>query len=161
MGILHKLFGAPEWTLNAPVAGETVPVTEVPDPTFSGEMLGKGVAIRPAENVIVSPCDGVVELMFDTGHGVSIKSEWGAEILIHVGLDTVNLKGKYFTIRAKTGDTVRAGQPLIEFDRAAIAAAGYDTITPIVICNSSDFGTIRAETGKTVAAGDPVLHLAH
>lgn len=83
-----------------------------------------------------APCDASVDLMFDTGHAVSLVADFGAEILIHVGLDTVNLKGEHFNVHVKTGDKVKKGDLLIEFDVAAIAAAGYDVITPLVICNT-------------------------
>lgn len=156
---LGKLLKKEGCSLGAPVAGKAIPVTEVKDETFSTEILGKGVAVIPEGNRVVAPCDAIVDLMFDTGHAVSLKADFGAEILIHVGLDTVNLKGKYFTVHAKTGDTVQAGQLLIEFDRAAIAAEGYDTVTPMVICNSDEFKTITPQTGSTVAEGDPIMVL--
>ena len=160
MGIFSKLFSKPLDEISAPVAGEVVPVADVNDPTFSEEMLGKGIAIRPSEGKVVAPCDASVDMMFDTGHAVSLVADNGAEILIHIGLDTVNLKGKHYTVHAKTGDKVKKGDLLIEFDAAAIAAEGYDTITPVVICNSADYKTVETLTGKTVAAGDPVIRLS-
>ena len=130
--------------LSAPLAGEAVAISEVNDPTFSEEILGKGVAIKPTGNQIVAPCDGTVEMMFDTGHAVSMTSTQGAEILIHVGLETVSLKGKHYQVHAGNGDKVTKGQLLITFDREAIAAEGFDTITPIVICNSDQFSDMDA-----------------
>ena len=161
MGFFDKLFSgkSKEEELGAPVDGEAVPLSEVSDPTFGEEILGKGVAIRPTGNQIYSPCDASVDLMFDTGHAVSLKGDNGAEILIHVGLETVSLKGKHFKVFAKTDEHVSKGQLLIEFDREAIAAEGYDTITPMVICNTADYQAVNAYTGKTVAAGDTVLGL--
>ncbi len=159
MGIFSKLFSKSLDEICAPAAGEVVPVTDVNDPTFSEEMLGKGIAIRPSEGKIVAPCDASADMMFDTGHAVSLIADNGAEILIHVGLDTVNLKGKYYTVHAKNGDKVKKGDLLIEFDATAIAAEGYDIITPVVICNSADYKTVETLTGKTVAAGDPVIRL--
>lgn len=161
MGFLNKLFGKQEEKIEiaAPVDGEAVPVTEVNDPTFSEEILGKGIAIRPSGNQIVAPCDGTVEMMFDTGHAVSLTSTQGAEILIHVGLETVKLKGTHYTTHAANGDQVKKGQLLISFDREAIAADGYDTITPIVICNSDSFSQVEYRTGA-VNAGDTVLVLS-
>lgn len=156
---LGKLFKNDGYRLSAPAAGKAVSVTEVKDETFSTEILGKGIAIVPESNRIVAPCDAVVDLMFDTGHAVSLKANFGAEVLIHVGLDTVNLKGKHFTVHTKTGDVVKEGQLLIEFDRAAIAAEGYDTVTPIVICNSDEFKTITPHIGTVVAEGEPVMTL--
>jgi glucose-specific phosphotransferase system IIA component len=160
MGFLKKLFSVPELALGAPVAGQAVPITEVNDPTFREEIVGKGLAIRPSGNTIVSPCDGTVELMFDTGHAVSVLDKAsGAEVLIHVGLETVGLKGRYFKVLAKTGDTVSAGTPLIEFDREAVAAAGYDTITPVVVCNPEAFSRFSTYPGGAVAPGDKIIGL--
>lgn len=161
MGFFNKLFSgrSKQEELGAPVAGEAVPLQEVSDPTFGEEILGKGMAIRPAADQIVAPCDATVDLMFETGHAVSLRGDNGAEILIHVGLETVGLGGKHFRVCAKTGDHVTKGQLLIEFDRAAIAAEGLDTITPMVICNTPDYQAVHAYTGKTVAAGDTVLGL--
>lgn len=159
MGIFDKLFHKPQSehpVITAPVAGTAVALQEVNDPTFSQEILGKGIAIRPTGNQIVAPCDGKVDMMFDTGHAVSLISTNGMEILIHVGLETVQLKGKHYTTHAKTGDTVKQGQPLISFDREAIAAEGYDLITPIVLCNSDRFPILQAHLG-TVSSGDPLL----
>ncbi|MBM6974567.1 PTS sugar transporter subunit IIA [Intestinimonas butyriciproducens] len=161
MGIFDKLFSKKpnEIQLGAPVAGEAVALTEVSDPTFGDEILGKGVAIRPTSNRVVAPCDATVDLMFDTGHAVSLKADCGAEVLIHVGLETVSLSGQHFTVHAKNGDHVTAGQLLIEFDREAIAAAGYDVITPMVICNTSDYSAVNAHLNVSVQEGDPILTL--
>lgn len=163
MGLFDKLFKKepeliPSPILYAPVVGECVPVTEVSDPTFGQEILGKGIAIKPTEGKVLAPCDGTVEQVFDTGHAVSLTSAFGAEILIHVGLDTVELKGKHYKIHTKNGDKVKKGQLLIEFDVEAIKAAGYDVITPVVICNSDDYTTITPHTGM-VTNNDPVLEL--
>ena len=143
----------------APLKGRVIPVTEVNDPTFAEEMLGKGVAIKPEGNRIVSPVDGSVAMMFETGHAVSLLSGGGAEVLIHVGLDTVKLKGQHFTVKAKTGDKVKKGDVLIEFDSAAIAAAGYDTVTPIVITNTEDFKSVEPRTGFEANELDEILTL--
>lgn len=127
---------------------KAVPLSEVNDPTFSQEILGKGAAVQPSEGRIVSPVDGTVELMFDTGHAVSLHSASGADILIHVGLDTVQLAGKHFTVHKKNGDPVKKGDLLIEFDIPAIQAAGYDTVTPVIICNTEAFSSVTAATGS-------------
>ena len=162
MGLLDKLFGkkeAEEMEIGAPLEGEVVPISQVNDPTFSDEILGKGIAIRPTGNKVYAPCDGTIGMMFDTGHAVSMTSADGAEILIHVGLETVGLKGKHYTIHAANGDEVKKGLLLIEFDREAIAAEGYDTITPVVICNSADYSEVKTFTGKTVNAGEKIIAL--
>lgn len=160
MGFFQKLFGPKGDTLCVPVAGKVVPVTEVPDPTFGEEMMGKGIAVLPTEGRVVAPCDATVDLMFDTGHAVSLMADFGAEILIHVGLETVQLGGKHFTLHAKTGDHVTRGQLLIEFDLEAIKAEGYNTITPMVVCNSSEYGTFKTETGMDAQAGDLAITLS-
>ena len=149
MGIFDKLFGKKSSgiTLGAPVAGEAVPLNQVSDPTFGEEILGKGVAVKPTGNRVVAPCDATVDLMFDTGHAVSLKADCGAEVLIHVGLETVSLKGEHFTTHAKTGDHV------------TVSAAGFDTITPMVICNTADYKEVNAHTGAAVSEGDTILTL--
>lgn len=165
MGLFDKLFHKEEPAptvppqLRAPVKGECVPVTEVSDPTFGQEILGKGVAIKPTEGKVVAPCDGTIDMIFDTGHAVSMTAVFGAEILIHVGLDTVELKGQHYKIIAKNGQKVKQGDLLIEFDPEAIKAAGYDTITPVVICNSDDYSQIETFTGKTVTNEDLIMRL--
>lgn len=162
MGFFNKLFGKqeePKIEIAAPVAGEAVPVTQVNDPTFSEEILGKGIAIRPTGHEVVAPCDGTIEMMFDTGHAVSLTSKDGAEVLIHIGLETVSLKGKHYTTHAANGDQVKKGQLLISFDLEGIAADGYDTITPMVICNSDSFSQVECRTG-TVNAGDTLITLS-
>lgn len=172
MSFFQKLFGksdepvqaAPQQPagpvqIYAPVEGEAVPVSEVSDPTFGEKILGDGIAIKPAVGKVVAPCDGTVDMMFETGHAVSLTSEAGAEILIHVGLDTVSLKGKHYTIHAHNGDKVKKGDLLIEFDVEAIKAEGFDVITPVVICNTDDYTAIETHTGKPVVTGDLILEL--
>ena len=117
------------------------------------------MAIKPTAGRVVAPCDATVDMMFETGHAVSLTTEDGVEMLIHVGIDTVNLQGKHYTVHCKAGDKVKKGQLLIEFDKDAITAEGYDTITPVVVCNSDDFAAFETVTGKTVAEGDTVIRL--
>ena len=173
MGFFQKLFGkseesapapaAPQQSagpvqLFAPLAGEAVSITQVSDPTFGEKILGDGIAIKPTEGKVLSPCDGTVEQIFEPGHAVTLTSLDGAEVLIHVGLDTVELKGKHYTIHAHDGDKVKKGDLLIEFDMAAITAEGYDIITPIVICNTDDYTAVKPHTSP-VAPGDLILEL--
>lgn len=160
MGFFKKLFSKPVDELYAPVVGNAVPVTEVPDPTFAEGMLGNGVAILPTEGKVYAPCDATVDTMFETGHAVSLAAANGAEILIHVGLETVTLKGQHFTIHCKAGDQVKKGDLLIEFDLEAIKAAGFNTITPMLVCNSDDFTTFNTKVGKAVTNADAVIELA-
>lgn len=146
-GKLKDLMKKKEEVLGSPIEGEAVEMKEVNDPTFADEILGKGVAIKPSKGRVVAPCDGEVLMVFETKHAISIKTEKGAELLIHVGLDTVQLKGEHFTDKIKAGDKVKAGDILLEFDLEKIKQAGYDTICPIVVCNTSDFSGIQPITG--------------
>lgn len=148
-----------EIMLGAPVKGTAVPICEVPDPTFGEEMLGKGAAIRPAEGKFYAPADGEISLLFDTLHAVSVTTDTGVEILIHIGLDTVALKGEHFTAHVKTGDKVKKGDLLVSADLEAVKAAGYEVITPIVICNTPDFASVEAITGSEVVPGDDVIRI--
>ncbi len=158
MGLFDKLFKSnSNITLASPIKGQSLPLSKVSDPTFGEEILGKGVAIQPEGNKIVSPCDGVVDLMFDTGHAVNLKSSDGVEILIHVGLDTVALKGEGFKTFKKTDEPVKKGDLLIEFDKDFLLKKGYDIIVPMIICNTDEYKLVKALTDKSVEAGDDVL----
>ena len=158
---LKKMFGGKEEkkTVLAPAAGKAVSLKEVNDPTFSQEILGKGVAIIPSEGKIVAPADGTISVFFETKHAVSISAENGAEIIVHVGLDPVNLKGEHFTAHKQQGDKVKAGELLLEFDMEAIKAAGYDVITPVIICNTPDFPDMVCHTGQDVKELDTIIEL--
>ena len=164
MGFFSKLFGKTEEKnangIFAPIAGQAVPVSEVPDPTFSSGMLGNGVAIIPTEGKVYAPCDATVDMMFTTGHAVSLVADSGAEILIHVGLETVGLEGKCFTVHVENGQKVKKGDLMIEVDLEGVKAAGLNTITPVLVCNSDDFGTFKTFTGKDVTNADLVIDLA-
>jgi len=160
MGFFQKLFGKNTDDLYAPMAGKAVPITEVPDPTFAEGMLGNGIAIEPAEGKVYAPCDATVDMMFTTGHAVSLVADCGAEILIHVGLETVSLEGKPFTVHAANGDKVKKGQLLIEVDLEAVKAAGLQTITPMVICNTDAYSTFNTIVDKDVTNNDVVIQLA-
>ena len=120
-------------SIKSPVKGEAVPLSQVDDPTFAEEIMGKGIAIIPTEDEIFSPINGTVSLVFNTKHAIGLKTEDGAEVLIHIGLDTVKLNGEHFTTFVKSGDKVKVGDKLVEFDREAIKNKGYDIITPIKI----------------------------
>jgi PTS system beta-glucosides-specific IIC component len=160
MGFFTKLFGKKTDDLYAPIAGKAVPIAEVPDPTFGEGMLGNGIAIEPTDGKVYAPCDATVDMMFTTGHAVSLVADFGAEILIHVGLETVSLEGKPFKIHVANGDKVKKGQLMIEVDLEAIKAAGLPTITPVVICNTDDYPTFKTTVGKDVTNDDVVIQLA-
>ena len=159
MSFFKKLFGKPVDSVYAPVAGQAVPITEVPDPTFAEKMLGDGIAIIPAEGKIYAPCDATVDMMFTTGHAVSLVADFGAEILIHVGLETVGLEGKCFTVHVENGQKVKKGDLMIEVDLDGVKAAGLNTITPVVICNSDTFNTFKTNVGCDVTNADVVIEL--
>lgn len=148
-----------EIEIGAPVKGKAVPISQVSDPTFGEEILGKGVAIQPADGKIYAPADGTIEMLFDTKHAVSMTTTEGVELLVHIGLDTVALKGEHFTAHKGNGDAVKKGDLLISVDLEAVKAAGYDVITPMVVCNTSDYQTVEAVTGSDVNPGDTVLIL--
>jgi len=152
-----KLFSLGGIKILSPLSGKVIALKEVNDPVFSEGALGVGTAVKPDGGRITAPVDGVISLMFETGHAVSMTSKDGMEILIHVGLDTVKLKGRHFTRHAGTGDKVKAGDLLITFEREAIAAEGYDTVTPVVVCNPDDFKSIEVTASGTVKEQDEII----
>ncbi len=160
MGLLGGIFKKKEMEIGSPAAGRCVSIKSVPDPTFSEEILGKGVAVEPSEGKFYAPADGTVSTLFPTLHAVGITTGNGAEILIHVGLDTVNLKGEHFTAHVETGKQVSKGDLLLEADLKAIADAGYSTVTPVLVCNSTDFKEVTAEEEKDVKPGDCILRIS-
>lgn len=141
----------------SPLNGEIVPLKEVKDETFASEMMGKGIAINPTEGKVVSPINGTVKMIFKTKHAIGLKSEDGAEILIHIGMDTVQLDGKYFTAHVKDGDKVNVGDTLVEFDMDAIKKEGYELITPVIITNTMDYLEIIQKEIKSVNTGDTLI----
>ena len=134
--------------LDSPLQGRLVPLSEVNDPAFAGGAMGRGAAVKEPQGKVYSPVDGEVTVLFETKHAIGLHAEDGADILIHVGLDTVNLKGEHFTAHVAQGDKVKRGQLLLEFDVAAIVAAGYDVTTPVLVTNGDNYDKI------TVALGD-------
>lgn len=161
-GSLKKWFGGGQdekKVILAPVSGKAIPMSQVADPTFSQEILGKGVAIVPDSGIFVAPASGEVTVMFETKHAVSIKADCGAEFILHIGMDTVNLKGQYFTACVAQGDRVKAGDKLVEVDLEKVREAGYDVTTPIVICNTPNFPNMVCHSGMEVKALDPIIEL--
>ncbi len=146
-----------ELVIGSPVKGKAVPLSSVNDPTFSEGMLGKGVAIQPTEGKIYAPADGTIGMVFDTLHAVSLTAKEGTEVLIHVGLDTVKMKGEGFTGFVHAGDTVKKGDLLLEVDLDKVKEAGYDTITPMLICNTDEYAAVNGLDGKEVKPGDDVI----
>ncbi|WP_433749532.1 beta-glucoside-specific PTS transporter subunit IIABC [Paenibacillus amylolyticus] len=126
----------------SPMSGEIKPISEVEDQAFAQELMGKGIAIVPTEGKVYAPFDGVVEALYRTKHAIGLKAANGVEILIHIGVDTVSLKGKYFTAHIEQGQTIKAGDLLVEFDPEGITSAGYNTITSIVVTNMQQYGDV-------------------
>ncbi len=143
--------------VEAPVTGNVLDLTTINDPVFSSLAMGKGIAIQPDSDVVVAPFNGVVESLFPTGHAIGLKSDNGAEVLIHIGIDTVKLEGKHFKPLVSQGETVEVGQPLIEFDRKAIADEGFDTVIPVVVTNTNLAKDVLLEDNKEIEQGSHVL----
>ena len=145
---------AEDLSVTSPVQGRAVPLSEVEDQTFASGMLGPGVAVAPTAGPVVSPVDGEVLVAFPTGHAYGLRSASGVELLIHVGMDTVELDGKHFSPRVKVGDTVLRGQVLVDVDWAAVKKDGYETVTPMVVSNAASFAGISDERTGEVERGD-------
>ena len=157
MGLFDFMKGKKGTVIAAPVKGECIPISEVADPTFAEEILGKGIAIKPADGKVYAPVDGVITTVFPTGHAVGMTTQDGVELLIHVGLDTVQLKGQFFKVIAQADQQVKKGDLLLEADIEEISKAGYDTVTPMIVCNSADFSKVECKTEGMVSAGDEVI----
>lgn len=148
-----------ERVISAPLEGKVIPLTEVPDETFAQKIMGDGAAIIPSVGKVYSPVNGEIIMIFDTLHAIAIKSEEGLEILIHVGLDTVKLNGKYFKSNIKQGDKVNKGQLLLEFDNEKIKELGYNTVTPIIITNTNDYSKITVTKNNSLKIEDSLMSL--
>lgn len=146
--------------IGSPVKGKAVPISEVNDPTFAEEILGKGVAIIPAEGKICAPAEGELSMVFDTLHAFSMTTKEGVEILVHVGLETVSLKGKGFTAHKKAGDKVEKGDLILTADFDVIKGEGLDTIIPVIVCNTEEYKSVETLSGKDVNVGDDVLKIS-
>lgn len=143
----------------SPLEGKVVPLSEVNDPAFASEAMGKGIAIDPSNGRVVAPVNGKITVAFQTKHAIGLVSDQGAEILIHVGLDTVQLDGKHFTSYIKQGDEVKVGDLLVEFDIAKIKEAGYQTVTPVIITNTGNYQNVEAVQAENVHEQDNLLSL--
>lgn len=158
---LKKMFekNAKTISLKAVEDGRTIPMDEVNDQTFAQELLGPGIAIVPSNGTVVSPINGTIATVMDTKHAVCIQGEDGLELIVHAGLDTVELNGKYYQTYKEIGDQVKAGDVLLEFDLEEITKAGYDVTTLIVITNLGDYKITKCLTGQQVKAGEEVIQL--
>ena len=139
--------------------GTAILLSQVNDATFASEVLGKGVAVIPSKGEVVAPCDATVETVFDTKHAVGLSTENGMELLIHIGINTVELEGKYYTAHVKAGDHVKKGQLLISFDMDKIKDAGYDMTTPLIVTNSDDYKDVKILREGSVTPSDKVLEI--
>lgn len=147
-------------TIAAPISGTAKPLNECPDKVFASGTLGQGIMIDPSEGKVFAPCDGEISNLFETFHAVGITSDTGAEILIHIGLDTVNLGGKGFAAHCRVGDKVKEGDLLLEFDIPFIKSQGLPTITPVVIANSDEYAFMESGFG-TIKPGDKMIVLSN
>lgn len=145
--------------LVSPLNGDVKPLSEIKDEVFSSGAMGQGVAIEPSEGVLHAPADGKIALVFPTGHAVGINTTDGAEVLMHIGMDTVNLQGKGFKTLVQKGQEVKAGDPLVEFNIKEIKAAGYEVATPVVVTNSKKYESINQVANGTVEVGQEILSL--
>ncbi|OOR99777.1 PTS glucose transporter subunit IIA [Haemophilus paracuniculus] len=164
MGFFDKLFGskekvAKEVKIYAPLSGEIVNIEDVPDVVFSEKIVGDGVAIRPNGNVIVAPVNGTIGKIFETNHAFSIESDEGIELFVHFGIDTVELKGEGFTRVAQEGQTVKVGDPIIEFDLALLEEKAKSVLTPVVISNMDEISNLTKLSGQVVFGESEILTL--
>jgi PTS system glucose-specific IIA component len=165
--MLKKLFGLgkkeaspvqpQQEVIHAPITGKLVAIEDVPDPTFGQKMMGDGVAIEPTEGKVVAPVDGEIMQVFPTKHAIGIKTKGGLELLLHIGLETVNMKGEGFTTHVKEGDKVQVGDTLVDFDLALIKEKAASTITPIVITNMDHMDSVIKESATDVVRGETPL----
>ena len=147
-------------TLSSHMNGNIVPLENVSDEVFRDRILGDGVAIEPREGKLFSPCDGKVESVFETKHAVNIVSDNGCEVLLHIGIDTVKLNGKYFAAKVEDGQSVKKGDLLISFDMEGIKKAGFKLTTPMIVCNSDDYTNISVEKAGRTTAGNDIIKLS-
>ena len=152
---------AKDTVLSACLNGTVVPLAEVKDEAFASGALGDGIAIEPTDGELVAPADGEISSTFETHHAVGMTTVDGAELLMHIGIDTVKLGGKHFTYLVNEGDKVKKGQPLIRFDLEAIKAEGYPVTTPLIVCNTDDYAAVATKASGTVKQGDALLELKH
>lgn len=152
---------AKDTVLSACLNGTVVPLAEVKDEAFASGALGDGIAIEPIDGELVAPADGEISSTFETHHAVGMTTVDGAELLMHIGIDTVKLGGRHFTYLVNEGDKVKKGQPLIRFELEAIKAEGYPVTTPLIVCNTDDYAAVAAKASGTVKQGDALLELKH
>lgn len=141
----------------SPLKGKVIPLENVDDPVFSSAAMGKGIGIEPTEGIVYSPFDGKVVDLFRTKHAIGLVSDDGVEILIHIGINTVKLKGKHFEAHVESGAVVKKGEKLVTFDIQGIKDDGFQTTTPIIITNTNDFLDVLPVSFKQVTEGEQIL----
>ena len=146
-------------TIQTPIVGDVVALSDVNDPVFSSGAMGQGIAVKPSQDVVYAPADAEVTIVFPTGHAYGLKTANGAEILIHVGIDTVSMNGEGFNQKVAQGDKVKAGDVLGTFDSAKIAAAGLDNTTMVIVTNTADFASVNPVASGSVAKGDTIIEV--
>lgn len=173
MGFLERVFGGGEGLpasldvdggrgkVLAPVAGRAVPIDEVPDPVFASGALGVGMAIEPDGDVLFSPVDGIVSVTTGTDHAIGVTDEGGADVLLHIGIDTVTLRGEGFRRYVRKGQRVSAGQPLMRFDPELIRQRGLDSHVVVVVTNTEDLAAVTPAVPGRVDAGELVLAIEY
>ena len=144
-------------TICAPVDGHAKNLEDAPDPVFAQKILGDGIVIKPSGEVAYAPFDGTITAMMGSGHGVGLLSEDGIEVLIHIGVDTVQMKGEGFEAFVKQGESVKGGQPLIRFSKAKIKKAGHPDDVMVLVSNTAEYGSVNPIDPQPVKAGQPVI----
>lgn len=164
MSLFKKILGNKkdvevDYTIYSPLTGESVPLSAVNDLVFSQEMMGKGAAVIPTVGRVVAPCNGKIISVFKTLHAITIKADNGAEIIIHVGLETVALDGKHYKSHINDGQRIKKGDLLLTFDLDQIKADGYDVITPVIVTNSAEYQRVDKTQKSNVDEGDELINL--
>ena len=157
--VTGTLASPSEGTIQTPIVGDVVALSNVNDPVFSSGAMGQGIAVKPSEDVVYAPADAEVTIVFPTGHAYGLRTANGAEILIHVGIDTVSMNGEGFNHKVAQGDKVKAGDVLGTFDSAKIAAAGLDNTTMVIVTNTADFDSVNPVASGSVAKGDAIIEV--
>ena len=157
--VTGNLVSLSEGVIQTPIVGDVVALSNVNDPVFSSGAMGQGIAVKPSQDVVYAPADAEVTIVFPTGHAYGLRTANGAEILIHVGIDTVSMNGEGFNHKVAQGDKVKAGDVLGTFDSAKIAAAGLDNTTMVIVTNTADFASVNPVASGTVAKGDAIIEV--
>lgn len=154
---MFGLFTKKSTSIFSPVDGQVIELSKVPDEVFSKKMVGDGVAVLPSSNIVKAPVDGVVNMIFKTNHAFSVATEDGIDVLVHVGIDTIELKGEGFERLVEENTKVKAGTPILKVDFDFLKSKGKHTVTPVLLTNMNKISSMDAETGITVTAGSKII----